>query len=113
MLITSCGCDIVAGETTDPTNAPWRKGRSARTIGRWASGPGWQAGRMAAVGERVRSPCMCISEGTEFPENSSSIKRALCYAMPTLFLLPNFMLPNKKKKEEHSPNPIFSNQPHT
>lgn len=40
-MITSCGYDIVAGETTDPTNSLGEAGRvrPARTIGRWAGWP--------------------------------------------------------------------------
>lgn len=54
MLITSCGCDIVAGETTDPTNAlgdgQARQGRAGQ--GRF-SAQNRMKGRMAAAGEFV------------------------------------------------------------
>lgn len=55
VTITSCGYDIVAEETTDPTNA------------------------LGATGQRAKpnhahcSPCICIAEGTEFE------REAICW----------------------------------
>lgn len=70
MLITSCGCDIVAGETSDPTNALGEAGRRAQS----------DDGRVADCSRGlVRSPCMCIAEETEFRETRGALLQHLLH----------------------------------
>lgn len=70
----------------------------------------------AACWREFVSPCMCISERTEFPENSSSIKKGpVSYSM--LADLPARLhvvhLIEQRRKKSILPTPILSDQPHT
>lgn len=66
MLITSCGCDIVAGETTDPTNALGKAAQDSahdRTMAGWPLYVGSFSLHVHSRGNRVssnnRSLIMC------------------------------------------------------
>lgn len=105
MMITSCGCDIVAGETTDPTNSPWRaQGRVRRSDDGLDGRCSWRC-----------SPCMCITEETKF---RATIREAFfsLSALNSSHVLPSAPTSNGPyvpKKQAAKSSKVLLYQPHT